>query len=63
MGPTDPERNGPYGRPDQALWKQLPCSFCHKRFDETKACLLEIPPWQVVRQALEVLSDQALGNP
>ncbi|HEX3529454.1 MAG TPA: glycosyltransferase family 9 protein, partial [Thermoanaerobaculia bacterium] len=32
MGPTDPLRNGPYGAPDLALWKVLPCSFCHRRF-------------------------------
>jgi heptosyltransferase-1 len=57
MGPTDPERNGPYGRVDQALWKQLPCSFCHKRFDETKACLLEIPPSAVVDRAIRLLRE------
>ncbi len=55
MGPTDPERHGPYGAPHRTLWKRLPCSFCHRRFDEPKACLLEIPPATVVQRALEIL--------
>jgi heptosyltransferase I len=54
MGPTDPARNGPYGAPGQALWKVLPCSFCHRRFGETKACLLEIPPERVALRAAEL---------
>jgi heptosyltransferase I len=57
MGPTDPARNGPYGAPDDALWKVLPCSFCHRRFGETKACLLEIPPERVALRAAEMLED------
>ena len=55
MGPTDPARNGPYGAPDRALWKRLPCSFCHRRFAGTKACLLEIPPARVAQRAAEIL--------
>ena len=51
MGPTDPEKNGPYGAPERALWQRLPCSFCHRRFAETKACLLEISPAQVAARA------------
>jgi heptosyltransferase-1 len=56
MGPTDPARNGPYGAPELALWKLLPCSFCHRRFGETKACLLEIPPDRVATRAAELLA-------
>ncbi len=56
MGPTDPERHGPYGAPDRALWKELPCSFCYRRFEETKACLLEITPERVAEKAEEILS-------
>lgn len=56
MGPTDPERYGPYRAPERALWKQLPCSFCHRRFDEPKACLREIPPRVVVERALAELA-------
>jgi len=56
MGPTDPARNGPYGAPELALWKSLPCSFCHRRLGETKACLLEIPPGRVAARAAELLT-------
>lgn len=55
MGPTDPQVHGPYGAPERALWRALPCSFCHKRMAETKACLLEIPPAQVAERALAML--------
>lgn len=55
MGPTDPARHGPYGAPEKALWKRLPCSFCYRRFEETKACLLEIPADRVAAQALKLL--------
>ncbi len=55
MGPTDPARNGPYAAPERALWKRLPCSFCHQRLEETKACLLELPPRLVAERALELL--------
>ena len=55
MGPTDPAKSGPYGRPDLALWKQLPCSFCYKRFDLTKACLFELTPEAVASRAEELL--------
>jgi heptosyltransferase I len=55
MGPTDPERHGPYGAPEGVLFKRLPCSFCYKRLPETKACLLEIPPDRVAEKAMEIL--------
>jgi heptosyltransferase-1 len=56
MGPTDPLRNGPYGAPGLALWKPLPCSFCHRRLTGTKACLLEIPAARVAARAAEILA-------
>ena len=55
MGPTDPKRTGPYGAPERALFRLLPCSFCHRRFDAAKACLLEIPPAAVAARARELL--------
>jgi lipopolysaccharide heptosyltransferase I len=55
LGPTDPERNGPYGAPERAVWRRLPCSFCHRRFGEAKACLLEIPADRVAGRAAELL--------
>lgn len=56
MGPTDPARHGPYGAPERALFKLLPCSFCYRRFDETKACLLDIPADRVADRAAELLN-------
>jgi heptosyltransferase-1 len=55
MGPTDPERHGPYGAPESALFKHLACSFCYQRLPETKACLLEVPPRRVAARAAELL--------
>jgi lipopolysaccharide heptosyltransferase I len=55
MGPTDPQRHGPYAAPDRALYKRLPCSFCYQRLEEPKACLLEIPPHRVAERAAELL--------
>lgn len=57
MGPTDPERHGPYGAPDRALFERLACSFCYKRLEETKACLLAIPPRRVADRAAEGLRE------
>jgi len=56
MGPTDPERHGPYGEPENALCKRLACSFCYQRLAETKACLLEIPPRRVAERAEDMLA-------
>jgi heptosyltransferase-1 len=56
MGPTDPERHGPYGDRQGAVYKRLPCSFCYQRLPEAKACLLEVPPRQVAARAAEMLS-------
>ncbi len=56
MGPTDPRRTGPYGAPERALFHLLPCSFCHRRFADVKACLLEIPPAAVAERALGLLA-------
>jgi heptosyltransferase-1 len=54
-GPTDPMRHGPYGAPERALFKRLPCSFCYKRFADSKACLLELAPRHVVARTLALL--------
>lgn len=56
VGPTDPERNGPYRSPEQWLWHELPCSNCYKRFDEPKACLLALHPDRVIERARELLA-------
>jgi len=31
FGPTDPARNGPFGKEDRVVWKAVPCSPCYKR--------------------------------
>jgi heptosyltransferase-1 len=59
MGPTDPARHGPYGAPERAIHRRLPCSFCYRRFAEAKACLLEIPPERLAERAAALL----LGSP
>ena len=55
MGPTDPERHGPYGAADRVVVQRLPCSFCHQRLDSVKACLLELSPEEVAERARQVL--------
>jgi heptosyltransferase-1 len=60
MGPTDPARHGPYGAPERALFRRLPCSFCHRRFGETKACLLEILPERLAARAAALIGAAAL---
>lgn len=60
MGPTDPARHGPYGAPERALARRLPCSYCYRRFDSVKACLLEVRPEVVVERSLAVLVDSPL---
>jgi lipopolysaccharide heptosyltransferase I len=55
-GPTDPALHGPYERPDAAVFRRLPCSFCHRRMDEAKACLLGIEPDDIVERAVGRLS-------
>lgn len=62
MGPTAPEQSGPYRAPASALWRQLPCSFCGRRFAETKACLLDLPPRAVAERAVRLLGSAAAGS-
>jgi heptosyltransferase-1 len=56
MGPTDPERHGPYRAPERAIYRRLPCSFCYRRFGEAKACLLEVPPERLAERAAALLA-------
>lgn len=55
MGPTDPARHGPYAAPASALAHPLPCSYCYRRFADTKACLLEIPAAAVLERSIDIL--------
>jgi lipopolysaccharide heptosyltransferase I len=56
MGPTDPERHGPYLAPDRVVVRRLPCSFCHQRLAGVKACLWELPPEEVAARARAILA-------
>lgn len=56
IGPTDPRRNGPYASPGQVVFGELPCSYCYKRFDEAKACLLQHSAAAVLRRARALLA-------
>lgn len=55
-GPTDPAATGPYGAPVAAVFRALPCSFCHRRLGEAKACLLVLDPVEIADRALAVLA-------
>jgi heptosyltransferase-1 len=55
-GPTDPLLHGPYGRPRAAVFRRLECSFCHRRMDEPKACLLGVDPGAVAARVESVVS-------
>lgn len=59
MGPTDPERHGPYGAPERVVVRRLPCSFCHQRLAEAKACLWELLPEEVAARARRLLAGQS----
>ena len=56
MGPTDPERHGPYEAAERVVVRRLPCSFCHQRLEAVKACLWELPPEEVAARARALLA-------
>jgi len=60
MGPTDPETCGPYGAIQAVVWRRLPCSFCHQRYDQTMPCLAEVPPSVIAERAGQLLQGQEL---
>jgi lipopolysaccharide heptosyltransferase I len=60
MGPTDPRTCGPYGAPQTVIWRQLPCSFCHKRYGRIMPCLEEISPAEIADRAQRILADRPL---
>tara|TARA_B100000686_G_scaffold348528_1_gene439795 strand:- start:516 stop:1568 length:1053 start_codon:yes stop_codon:yes gene_type:complete len=56
FGPTDPARNGAYGKGHQAMFKVLPCSFCHKRVCPTQnECMDAVQPDEVFEAARKSL--------
>jgi len=60
MGPTDPRTCGPYGAPEAAIWRRLPCSFCHKRYRRIMPCLEQIPPAEIADRAQRILENRPL---
>ncbi len=54
-GPTDPATHGPWSQPGDAVFRRLPCSFCHRRMDEPKACLTTLSPHTVAEEARRLL--------
>lgn len=54
-GPTDPRLHGPWDRPHATVHRTLPCSFCHRRMAEAKACLTTLSPTLVAERARRLL--------
>ena len=59
MGPTRPERTGPYGRRGKAVTADIPCLGCLKRACGHATCMQWISPVEVVATAREALSGAA----
>lgn len=55
MGPTDPRLHGPWQALGSVVEKPLPCSYCHKRLDSPRLCLLGLPPEALIERSLEIL--------
>ncbi len=55
MGPTDPRKHGPWRAPASVVERPLPCSYCHKRLDGPRLCLLGLPVEAVTSRSLELL--------
>jgi len=43
LGPTTPERNGPWTNADEPVFRILPCSFCYKRTCPTQNECMDLP--------------------
>jgi lipopolysaccharide heptosyltransferase I len=59
-GPTDPARHGPWADPEAVVVRRLPCSFCHRRMDAAKSCLLLVEPREIAERALRRLAAAAV---
>jgi lipopolysaccharide heptosyltransferase I len=56
FGPTDPARNGPWGRLDECLVRVLPCSFCYGRTCPTQNECMDIGVEQVFQAVVRRLA-------
>lgn len=67
LGPTNPRRTGPYGRPDAVVQSDIPCAPCYlKRLADCPhehRCMADLDVADVVRKAEETLAaaDRAGG--
>lgn len=58
MGPTDANRNGPYGQPQNAIEVSYKCRHCWKRKCRyNRDCLADIRPQQVIDKLFLCLND------
>jgi ADP-heptose:LPS heptosyltransferase len=55
FGPSDPRRNGPYGKGHKVLWEQLECSGCYRRKCKDVRCMDAIRVDEVVAAARNLL--------
>lgn len=57
FGPTNPNRNGPFGEQDRVIFHELECSHCYKRACSRLECLDKITPEEVAAECREILKN------
>jgi len=57
FGPTNPNRNGPFGERDRVIFHELECSHCYKRVCSRLECLDRITPEEVAAKCREILKN------
>ncbi len=64
MGPTSPERTGPYGQPAHVLTNPLPCAPCYRRRCPLghQQCLTGLPPAHVAEHILRLWSQSIASS-
>jgi heptosyltransferase-1 len=63
FGPTDPARNGPYGRGHSTIWLRRACAPCHKRTcDRHGQCLESLLPETVAEALGEMIEGARAGR-
>ena len=59
FGPSNPQRNGPYGPRDKVAFHEMECSNCYKRKCPTIECLKKITPQEVAALSNQLLKENA----
>jgi len=62
FGPSNPQRNGPFGRGHVVLHRQLPCSNCYRRACDHWECLPGIEVEAVVQAVGRLLEKEGLDG-